>query len=228
MKKLLFVLAVVAACLLSCRSVKNVGLIQEHHHNIRADTIASISKSETVDSTYYYRAVIDSLCSKLREVRQMFHNLYVKDSIARLQYRDDKEKVKDTTWIERNPDGSITYHNYREKYIYSYQQVESVRNHVTRESQATIDSLIERNERQRAIIDSMSRYQSYADSVSMYRSRLDSMSNIVSSMQEKIIYKNSLLDRLKMLSESILLCVAVLAGLFLYLRFVRRHKPPSD
>lgn len=227
MKKLLFILAAAVTCLLSCRSVKSEGLMQEHHHHIRADTLASIFKSERVDSTCYYHAVIDSLCSKLREVRQMFRNLYVKDSIARLQYRDDREHVKDTTWIERNPDGSITYHNYREKYIYSYQQVESVRNQVTKESQTTIDSLIERNERQRAIIDSMSRYQSYADSVSLYRSRLDSMSSVLIDMQKTVIHKNSLFDRLKMMAVSILLCVAVLAGLFLYLRFVRRHKPPS-
>lgn len=208
--------------MLSCRSVQNEGLVQTHHYGVNADTLSAVVKAEGIDSTNYYHGVIDSLCNQLREVRQKFRDLYVRDSINTFQYRGDSVSVKDTTWMEINADGSITYHNYREKYVYSYQQVESERNHVTRESQATIDSLIERNERQRAIIDSMSRYRSYVDSVSLYRSKMDSMANVVTDMQKTIIEKNSLFDKIKLILGSIFFCLTAFVGTMLYLRFFRR------
>ena len=221
MKKLLFILAAIA-CMLSCRSVKNEGLVQTHHYGVNADTLSAVVKAEGIDSTNYYHGVIDSLCNQLREVRQKFRDLYVRDSINTFQYRGDSVSVKDTTWMEINADGSITYHHYREKYTYTSLQVEKMRQQIIKESQATVDSLIEKNERQQQIIDSISQYRSYVDSVSLYRSKMDSMANVVTDMQKTIIEKNSLFDKIKLILGSILFCLTAFVGTMLYLRFFRR------
>ena len=221
MKKLLFILVSVV-CLLSCRSVKNESTIATHHYSSGADTLAAVSLSERRDSTNYYHGVIDSLCNQLREVRQKFRDLYVRDSINTFQYRGDSVSVKDTTWMEINADGSITYHHNREKYTYTSLQVEKMRQQIIKESQATVDSLIEKNERQQQIIDSISQYRSYVDSVSLYRSKMDSMANVVTDMQKTIIEKNSLFDKIKLILGSILFCLTAFVGTMLYLRFFRR------
>ena len=222
MKKLLFILAAVT-CLLSCRSVKNECITKTHHNSINADTLAAIAKSATVDSTRYYHGVIDSLCSQLRDVRQKYRELYVKDSINTYQYRADSVSVRDTTWMEVNNDGSVTYHNYREKNTFSYQQVESIKQHIINENRASVDSLIEINQRQQVVIDSISQYRSYVDSVAIYRSKLDSMSNVVNDMQKTIIEQYSLWDRIKTILGSIFFFIApVFAGVVLYLRYRRK------
>ena len=221
MKKLLFIMAAVA-CLLSCRSVKNEGFIHEHHASIDADTLASVTNSERVDSTNYYHGVIDSLSSELRNVRQMFRDLYVRDSINTNQYRADSVNVKDTTWMQINADGSVTYHNYREKNTYSYQQLERYRQQIVRESQATIDSLIERNTYLQAQYDSIYKFKSLADSASMYKAKLDSISDSVSAKEKTTIKKNSLWDSIKLVAGTMVFCVIVFAVILVYLRFFRR------
>ena len=191
MKKLLFIMAAVV-CLLSCRSVKNEGFIHGHHASIDADSLAAVSHSERKDSTNYYHGVIDSLSSELRNVKKMFRDLYVRDSVNTNQYRADNVNVKDTTWMQINADGSVTYHHYMEKNSYSYQQLERYRHQIVKDSKATIDSLIERNEYLQTRYVSISQYQSLADSVTRYRARLDSVSNIVNEREKTTIKKNSL------------------------------------
>lgn len=213
---------VAVACLLSCRSVKNEGSVDMHHYSNGADTIAAVSQSERIDSTSYYHGVIDSLSRELLNVRQKYRDLYVRDSIITNLYRADSVSVRDSTWMQFNADGSVTYHHDREKHTYSYQQLESYRQQIVRESQATIDSLTERNTYLQAQYDSIYRLKSLADSLSIYRSRLDSISDIVREKEKTTIRKNSFWDSVKLVTGTLVFCVIVFAVLFVYLRFFRR------
>ena len=221
MKKLLLFLAL-AACLLSCRSVKNEGSIAAHHYGVGADTLAALSYAERTDSSSYFRGVIDSLSSELKNVRLMYRNLYVRDSMSTNQYRADREHVKDTTWMERNADGSITFHHYRETNTYSFQQFESYRKQIAKESKATIDSLIERNTYLQAQYDSVSRYKLISDSLSIYKAKFDSISSVVSEKEKTVVEKFDFWSRVKLVSVTIVICAIVAVIVFVYLRFFRR------
>lgn len=221
MKKVLFIMASVA-CLLSCRSVKNEGAIAKHHYGRDADTLLTVSLVERHDSTNYYHGVIDSLSSELKNVRQMYRNLYVIDSISANQYRTDSEHVKDTTWMQVNADGSVTYHHYREKNTYSYQQLESFRQQIVKESKATIDSLIERNTYLQAQYDSIYKFKSLEDSLSIYKAKLDSISDAVSEKEKTTVEKFSFWSRVKLVFGTVVCCVIVFVIVLIYLRFFKR------
>lgn len=221
MKKMLLVLASVA-CLLSCRSVKTEGVIATHHYGRDADTLATVSHVERQDSTNYYHGVIDSLSRELKNVRQMYRNLYFRDSISRNQYRTDSIHVKDSTWMQINPDGSVSHYNYREKNTYSYQQLESFRQQIVMESKATIDSLIERNTYLQAQYDSIYKFKSLEDSLSLYKAKLDSISDAVSEKEKTTVEKFSFWSRVKLVTATIVFCVIVIVIVIIYLRFFRR------
>ena len=221
MKKLLFILVSVV-CLLSCRSVKNESTLATHHYSSGADTLAAVSLAERHDSTNYYHGVIDSLATELRNVRQMYRNLYVQDSINENLYKAEKESIKDTTWMELNPDGSVTYHHYREKNVTSHQQLERYRQQIVKESKATIDSLIERNTYLQAQYDSIYKFKSLEDSLSIYKAKLDSISDAVSEKERTTVEKFSFWSRVKLVTGTIVLCVIVVVIVIIYLRFFRR------
>lgn len=221
MKKVLFVLAAVA-CLLSCRSVKNESTIATHHYSRDADTLSTAIHTERRDSSGHYRRMVDSLSVELRRFMSLYRDLYVKDSISTDQYRTDSEHVKDTTWMQVNADGSITYHHYREKNTSSHQQLERYRQQIVRESKATIDSLIERNTNLQAQYDSIYKFKSLADSASIYKAKFDSISNAISEKEKATVEKSGFWSRVKMVAGTIVFCVIVIAIVFLYLRFFRR------
>lgn len=218
---MLLVLASVA-CLLSCRSVKNESTIATHHYSLDADTIETVSLTETRDSTGHYRRMVDSLSVELRRFKSLYRELYVNDSISTDQYRTDSEHVKDTTWMQVNADGSITYHHYREKNTYSYQQLERYRQQIVRESQATIDSLIGQNTYLQAQYDSIYRFKHIADSLSIYKAKFDSISNAVSEKEKTTVEKFGFWSRVKVVAGTIVACAIVVAIVFIYLRFFRR------
>ena len=221
MKKVLFIIAAVS-CLLSCRSVKNEGIIATHHYGMDADTLSIVSKSAKVDSTNYYHRVIDSLSRELKNVRQMYHNLYVRDSVSANQYHTDSEHVKDTTWMQVNADGSITYHHYREKQAYSYQQFESYRQQIVKDSKETIDSLIERNTYLQVQYDSISRFKSLADSLTIYKAKLNSISDALSEKEKKTVEKFSFWSRVKTVTGTIIFCTVAFIIVLVYFRFFRK------
>lgn len=221
MKKLLFILVSVV-CLLSCRSVKNESTLATHHYSSGADTLAAVSLSERRDSTNYYHGVIDSLATELRNVRQMYRNLYVQDSINENLYKAEKESIKDTTWMELNPDGSVTYHHYREKNVTSHQQLERYRQQIVKESKATIDSLIKENAHLQAQYDSVHRFKSIADSLSIYKAKLDSISDSVNENEKEVVEKFSFLRWVKTVGGTIIFCVIVVIIILVYLKFFRR------
>jgi len=221
MKKVLFVLAV-AACVLSCRSVNNVGNVERHHYSRDADTLATVYHSERRDSSGHYHRMVDSLSVELQSVRQKYRDLYVKDSINESRYRSDSVHVKDSSWMKMNDDGTFTYYNYREKNTYSYQQLERYRQQIVRESQHTIDSLIERNTYLQAQYDSIYRFKSLADSASIYRAKADSLSDYVSEIEKTTIYKNSIWDKLKVAGITAAFLIILFAIVVIYLKFFRR------
>lgn len=210
------------ACLLSCRSVKNESTLAVRHYSKDADTLAAVSYEERHDSTNYYHGVIDSLAQELRDVRQMYRNIYVQDSINENRYRSDSVNVKDTTWMQINADGSVTYHNYREKNTYSYQQLESFRQQIVKESKATIDSLIERNTYLQAQYDSIYKFKSLEDSLSIYKAKLDSISDAVSEKEKVTIVKNGFGDKMRAVFVLAGFLLTVLAAIYIYIRFFRR------
>ena len=222
MKKVLFVLAV-AACVLSCRSVKNVGNAERHHYSRDADTLVTVSNTERRDSSGHYRRMVDSLSVELQSVRRKYRDLYVKDSISTNQYRTDSEHVKDTTWMQINADGSITYHHYREKNTYSHQQLERYRQQIVKESRHTIDSLIERNTYLQAQYDSIYKFKSLADNASIYRARADSLSDHIREMERTTIYKNSIWDKLKVAGITVAFLIILFAVILVYMKFFRRR-----
>ena len=213
----------VTASLLSCRSVKNESALAVHHFSKEADSLAVLSRTERHDSTIYYHGVIDSLADELRNVSQMYRNLYVRDSIKENLYRADKESVKDTTWMTANPDGSVTYHHYREKIVTSHQQLERYRQQILKESHATIDSLIDRNTHLQAKYDSINKILSLADSVSVYKAKMDSISDAATSREKTVVEKFSLWSRIKVIGGTLLLCAIVFVVAYIYLRFFRRR-----
>jgi len=218
MKKFLFILAL-AASLLSCRSVQTDGNIATHHYTKDADTIVAISKMETADSSSYFHGLIDSLSSELINIQKAFHDIYEKDSIFEMQHVKDSESVKDTTWIEVNPDGTITYHHYRERNVTSHLQTERYKQQVTKESQAVIDSLIERNEHLRTQVDSMSKYLCLVDSVSAYKAKTDSLSSIIESHEKVTVTKNGFWDKFKTALITASVIILLFFILFLYIKF---------
>lgn len=220
MKKLISIMVSVA-CLLSCRSVKNESTLATHHFSNGADTLAAVSLAERHDSTNYYHGVIDSLDQELRDVRQMYRNIYVHDSINENRYRADSVNVKDSTWMQINADGSVTYHNYREKNTYSFLQLERYRQQIVKECQATIDSLIERNTYLQARYDSISKFRSLADSVSIYKAKVDSLMEDSRSKEKTIVEKLSLLSRIKVIGSTLFFCAIFFAAGIIYLRCLR-------
>lgn len=212
----------VMACMLSCRSVKSEGSIETHHYSNGTDTLATESHAERRDSSVYYHGVIDSLSRELKNVRQMYRNLYVRDSIIQNQYRADSVHVKDSTWMQINADGSVSHYSYREKNTYSYQQLDRYRQQIVMESKATIDSLIERNTYLQAQYDSICRFKSLADSLSVYKAKLDSISDAVSEKEKTTVEKFSFWSRVKLVTGTIVFCVIVIVIVIIYLRFFRR------
>jgi hypothetical protein len=221
MKKVLFVLALMA-CMLSCRSVKNFGNVERHHYSRDADTLVAVSKMERADSSSYYRLKADSLSNELYRIKQDYKSLYVRDSINEVLHSKDSVSIKDTTWMQVNQDGSVTYHNYREKNTYSWKQFERHMQQIKKESQAVIDSLIERNECLQTKYDSISRYQSLIDSASVYKARLDSLSNAISEHEQTTIVKNGILDKAKSLLMIAGFLLLVYAAVDFYMRYFKR------
>lgn len=222
MKKLLFIMAAVA-CLLSCRSVKNESTLTVRHYSKDADTLAAVSYEERHDSTNYYHGVIDSLAQELRNVRQMYRNIYVQDSINENRYRADSVNVKDSTWMQINADGSVSHYNYREKNTYSFLQLERYRQQIVKESKATIDSLVERNTYLQARYDSISKFRSLADSVSIYKAKVDSLMEDSRSKEKTIVEKLSLWSLIKVIGGTLFFCAIFFAAGFIYLRCFRRR-----
>ena len=210
------------ACVLSCRSVKNVGSVEQHHYSNGADTLVAVSISERTDSSSYFRSKIDSLSVELARVRDAYHSLYEKDSINEVLHMKDSISVKDTTWLQVNADGSVTYHNYREKNTYSWQQLERYKQQIVRESQATIDSLIERNTLLQERCDSISNYRSLADSASVYKAKADSLSDIIREKEQTTIVKKDIWGDIKASIVMVLILLAGIAFVYVYLRFIRR------
>ena len=130
--------------------------------------------------------------------------------------------MKDTTWIEVNPDGTITYHHYREKNVTSHLQTERYKQQIKNESQAVIDSLIERNECLQTKYDSISRYQSLIDSASVYKARLDSLSTAISEHEQTTIVKNGIWDQAKSLLMIAGFLLLVYAAVDFYMRYFKR------
>ena len=221
MKKLLFILAL-AVSVLSCRSVKTEGSMATHHYSNEADTLATISIAEKVDSSSYFHGLIDSLSSELVNIQKQFHDIYLKDSIFEAQHVKDRESVKDTTWIVVNPDGTITYHHYRERNVTSHVQTDRFKQQIMKESQAVIDSLIDKNEHLRTQVDSMSQYVCLVDSVSQYRAKIDSLSSIIEEHEHVTVVKNSVWDKIRASIITAVFLLLTLAGLYCYLRFFRR------
>lgn len=210
------------AGLLSCRSVKNESTIAVHHFSKEADSLAVLSQAERHDSTIYYHGVIDSLAKELRNVSQMYRSLYVQDSINENLYMAEKESVKDTTWMEVNPDGSVTYHHYREKIVTSHQQLERYRQQILKENHATIDSLIDKNTHLQAKYDSINKILSLADSVSIYKAKMDSVSDAATFREKAVVEKFSLWSRMKVIGGTLLFCAIVFFVAYIYLRYFRR------
>lgn len=221
MKKL-FLFLVLTACVLSCRTVHNDGYIEHHHTSNGADTLAAVSHVEKKDSSNYFHGVIDSLATELSSIQQKYHDLYVRDSINENTYRKDSVNVKDSAWVHVNPDGTFTYYKYTEKTYYTYQQFERFKQQIVKESAATIDSLIEKNEHLQAKYDSLSVYQSLIDSVSIYKSKIDSLSNVITEKEKVTIIKNSLWDKIRAILVLAGFLVFVLAAVYVYLKFFRR------
>ena len=221
MKKLLFILAL-AVSVLSCRSVKTEGSVATHHYSNEADTMAVVSISEREDSSSYFHGLIDSLSSELVNIQKQFHDIYMKDSIFEAQHVKDSESVKDTTWIVVNPDGTITYHHYRERNVTSHVQTDRFKQQIMKESQAVIDSLIDKNEHLRTQVDSMSQYVCLVDSVSQYRAKIDSLSSIIEEHEHVTVVKNSVWDKIRASIITAVFLLLTLAGLYCYLRFFRR------
>ena len=221
MKKVFLFLALIA-CVLSCRSVMNEGTVATHHYGHDADTLSTISHTEKNDSSIYFHMKIDSLSVELQNVLQRYHELYVRDSINENTYRHDSVSAKDTTWFQINDDGSITYHHYRERNTYSYQQVERYKQQIMQECKETIDSLTERNERLQMQCDSMKRYVSLVDSVSEYRAKIDSLSSLIEEHEKVTVVKNSLWDKIRVSIITTVLLIIIIAVLYAYLKFFRR------
>ena len=209
------------ACMLSCRSVKSVGSTERHHYSNGADTLAAVSFSERADSSSYFRSKIDSLSRELHYYRQMYRELYVKDSVNTNQYRTDSVSVKDTTWMQHNPDGSVTYHNYREKNTYSYQQLERYRQQIVKESRATIDSLIERNMCLQARYDSLLQAYIRVDSLLQYEARKESISDAVSEKQKETTYKINIWGHIKTAIATVIFMLVVWVVVKIYKRMPR-------
>lgn len=219
MKKYLFVVLSVACIMLSCRSVKNEGLIETHHYSNVADSVETADKSATFDSTKVFRGMIDSLYVELRQARQMYRDLYVRDSVNESRYRSDSVHVRDSSWMEINDDGSVSHYKYRETNTYSYQQMERYRQQIVKESQATIDSLIKTNTHLQARCDSLIHFRSLADSLSIYKAKIDSLSDLVVNKEKTTIKKNSLWDSIKYVAAGIIVCLFVFGGVRVYRYF---------
>lgn len=221
MKRVLFVLAVIA-CMLSCRSVKSVGSTERHHYSNGADTLVAVSILERADSSSYFRSKIDSLSRELHYYRQMYRELYVKDSVNTNQYRTDSVSVKDTTWMQHNPDGSVTYHNYREKNTYSYQQLERYRQQIVKESRATIDSLIERNMCLQTRYDSLMQAYIMVDSLLQYEAKKDSISDAVNESQKDTIYKNDIFSQIRAAVATAIFLLVLWSVIYIFCRLRKR------
>lgn len=209
------------ACMLSCRSVNNEGYVERHHYSRDADTLAAISSTERTDSMGYYRWRVDSLSRELYRINQAYHKLHVRDSINEVISMKDSVSVKDTTWMQVNPDGSITYHHDREKETYIWQQLERYRQQIVKESQATIDSLVEKNECLRAMYDSISRYQSLIDSAMVYRSKADSLSNVLRQQERIEIIKKDITGKIMAALATAVILVIIFIGVIIYMKIFR-------
>ena len=211
MKKLLYLMLPMVCIMLSCRSVKSEGYVETHHFSNGEDTMTAVAKSATVDSLKAFRVEIDSLSVELRKARQMYRDLYVKDSVNENRYRSDSVHVRDSSWMEINDDGSVSHYKYRETNTYSYQQLERYSQQIVKESQAIIDSLAETNTRLQARCDSLYRFKFLADSISIYKARIDSLSDVAVDREKTTIRKNSLWDSIKQFVGGILACLLILA-----------------
>ena len=220
MKKLLFILASVV-CLLSCRSVYNEGHTERHHYSREADTLVAVSIMEKNDSSRYFHSMIDSLSRELYSIRQAYHNMYVRDSINEMRHAKESESVKDTTWMTLNPDGTITYHHYREKNTYSMEQIERYRQQVRRDSLALTDSLIVTNARLQAMRDSIIIYQSLIDSVTIYKSKCDSLSEALIEQESKTVIKEDIWGKIKVALVVAAFLIVVFVVLIIYMKVFR-------
>lgn len=223
MKKVLFVLAAIA-CMLSCRSVKKDGSIATHHYSSGADTLALVSIAEKSDSSKYLHMVIDSLSTELLSIRQEYRNLYVSDSVNETASRRDSVHVKDTTWLQINQDGTVTYYTVREKSTYTSQQLERYRQQIVKESEHTIDSLIEQNCHLLAMYDSLSTENRYLNDVMAYKAYHDSISDITSEKEMRTIYKNSIWDKVKVAIITAAFLVFLYVVVIVYIKFIRPYR----
>jgi lipopolysaccharide export LptBFGC system permease protein LptF len=222
MKKVFLFLAVMA-CMLSCRSVKNEGYIQQHHYSRDADTLALVSVAEKRDSSSYFHGVIDSLSSELRKVRQENRKLYERDSINEVTNKSERVHIKDSAWVQINPDGTFTYYKYREKNTYTYEQFERYRQQVLKESQTIIDSLIEWNTSLQFQYDSIYRENQMLNDLMRYEALHDSIYDSTTEKEKQTIYKNSFWDKVKFSVCAIIFMLIIGFCIYIYFRFFRRR-----
>ena len=208
--------------LLSCRSVKTAGSVATYHYSNGTDTLATISISERVDSSSYFHGLIDSLSSELVNIQKAFRDIYAKDSVNEVQRSKDRESIKDSTWMQINPDGSVTYHHYREKIVHSLQLLDRYKQQKVKESMATTDSIIDRNKHLQAQCDSMSVFRGLIDSVSVYKAKADSLSRIINEYEKETVVMNGVWDKIKASIMTAAFLIFMLVLLYVYIRFFHR------